>query len=193
MNDPIEVLITLPFPEKLLAQLKAVSPRLQLTVRKAKKPDEIGEIWATEVLHRLVLPAQSRSPTCTDPVPLCRIDHALDAPILNKPGLLVTTLMARPPPRWRNTSMTWPHQRMPDSMAHQRVLWAKNRRTSRRWLRGTVGTWATAARPSGARLLQSFMMVWLQNDVMHEDGITPGCGDPTGDFAFRLYPSQAHR
>ena len=46
MTDPVEVLITLPFPENIIAPLGEVSPRLAITIHKAKGADEIPpEQW----------------------------------------------------------------------------------------------------------------------------------------------------
>ena len=59
MTDPIEILITLPFSEELVAMLREFSPRLNLKVIKARKPQDItSEVWnKTEVLYtNYVLP-----------------------------------------------------------------------------------------------------------------------------------------
>ena len=96
MSEVIEVLITLPLADELLVRLNGISPRLHFTVIKARKVDDIPpDIWLrTEVLytHRILpLPEQ---------VPNLRwlqfhwagVDHAINAPLLSMPGLVVTTL-----------------------------------------------------------------------------------------------------
>ena len=53
MSEPIEVLITIPFPEPLIASLRELSPRLQITVMKASKIEDVpSELWGSiEVLY----------------------------------------------------------------------------------------------------------------------------------------------
>jgi phosphoglycerate dehydrogenase-like enzyme len=210
MNEPVEVLITLPFPENLVAQLKAVSPRLQITVRKGKKPDDIpAEIWAkAEVLYTgSLLPTPEQAPNLHwIQFHYAGIDHALDAPILHKPGLIATTLSgaaASQVAEYIVMMFLALGHRMPDMMAHQRRSeWPKDRweRFTPLELRGsTVGIvgYGSIGRQV-ARLLQPFgaKVLATKRDVMHpqDSDYTPeDMGDPSGDFAFRLYPAQALR
>ena len=65
MSSAVEVLMTLPVPDKLLAQLEEISPRLRITVMPARKADDIpNDIWnRTEVLYTVrVLPAPELVP-----------------------------------------------------------------------------------------------------------------------------------
>ena len=52
-ENPIEVLITLPFNESQVTALKEISPRLNFTLRPGKRTEEISaEDWAkAEVLY----------------------------------------------------------------------------------------------------------------------------------------------
>ncbi|MEJ2601131.1 MAG: hypothetical protein P8Z00_22560 [Anaerolineales bacterium] len=43
MSEPVNVLITMPFPEKLISRLNGVSPRLHISVSKAKRVEEIPD------------------------------------------------------------------------------------------------------------------------------------------------------
>lgn len=210
MNEPIEVLITLPFPERLVSQLQAISPRLQITTRKVRKAEEIpAEVWAkVEILYtNSVLPSPEAAPNLHwIQFHWAGVDHVLDAPILGKPGLLATTLSGAAASQVAEyivmMFLTLGHH-MPDLNAHQRrAEWPKDRweRFSPVELRGsTVGIvgYGSIGRQV-ARLLQPFGAVVLatKRDVMHpqDTDYTPeGMGDPGGDLVHRLYPSQALR
>jgi phosphoglycerate dehydrogenase-like enzyme len=210
MNEPVEVLITLPFPERLVVQLQAVSPRLLLTVRKARKAEEIpAEVWAkTEVLYTsTVLPSLEQAPNLRwIQFHWAGIDHALDSPILSKPGLLATTLSgaaASQVGEYVVMMFLALGHRLPDQATHQRrTEWPKDRweRFSPLELRGsTAGIvgYGSIGRQV-ARLLQPFGTTVLatKRDVMHpeDSDYTPeGMGDPSGDLVHRLYPAQALR
>ena len=46
MSEPVQVLITIPFPDPLIASLQELSPRLQITAIKASKTEDVpAEIW----------------------------------------------------------------------------------------------------------------------------------------------------
>ena len=96
MTTPIEILVTLPFPEELISQLRGVSPQISVTVIKARKPDEISdELWAKiEVLYtNQVIPTPEQAPLLKwIQFHWAGIDHVIEAPILKKPGLVATTL-----------------------------------------------------------------------------------------------------
>ena len=53
MNDPVEVLITLPLPDDVMAQLTTVSPRLHFTlVKPSQAADVPPETWQkAEILY----------------------------------------------------------------------------------------------------------------------------------------------
>src|SRR3990172_1447585 len=93
---PIEVLITLPFEEALINRLNGVSPRVRLTVIKARKPDDISaEVWAkTEVLYtNTVLPSPDQAAQLRwIQFHWAGVDHAVQHALLQKPGLVATNL-----------------------------------------------------------------------------------------------------
>jgi phosphoglycerate dehydrogenase-like enzyme len=208
MPETIEVLITLPFPEDLLAQLRGVSPRLNITVQKARTPQDVpGNVWKrTEVLYtNRVLPSP-------DQVPKLRwiqfhwagVDHAIDDPLLRKPELVATSLSGAAAPQMAEyvllMLLALGHH-LPDMIDHQiRSEWPKDRweRFSPQELsESTVGIvgYGSIGRQI-ARLLQGFGATILatKRDVMHPEdkGYAPkGLGDPAGEFVRRLYPPQA--
>lgn len=211
MSTPaIEVLMTLSFPEQSIARLRAISPRLKVNVLKARKPDEIPqEVWfQTQVLYtNRVLPAPEQAPNLQwIQFHWAGIDHAVDAPILKKPELSVTSLsgaVATQVAEYIIMMFLSLGHRLPDLLAHQkRGEWPKDRweRFSPKELRGsTVGIIgygsigrqvARLLQPFGARVLAS------KRDAMHpqDKGYAPeGWGDSTGDLVHRLYPPQALR
>src|SRR4030042_3769193 len=96
MNEPIEVLMTLPFPEELVDSLRKISPRLKIHVQRARKPEEIApEIWArSEVLYTAsLLPSPEQSPNLRwIQFHYAGADHAITHAILSRPGVVATTL-----------------------------------------------------------------------------------------------------
>ena len=208
MNDPIEVLITLPFPDSVIEEIQAVSPRLQIQVRKANQVDEVpSEVWAkTEVLYT------ARAVPTPEQAPRLRwiqfhwagIDHVANAPILSRPDVTATTLSGAA------ASQVAEHavgmllalgRRLPELMAHQRrAEWPRDRwdRFSPLELRdSTVGIlgYGSIGRQI-ARLLQPFgaHVLATKRDAMQpaDSGYMPeGMGDPSGDLVQRLYPAQA--
>jgi phosphoglycerate dehydrogenase-like enzyme len=208
MPNTVEVLITIPLAEHLIQRLTSVSPRLHLTVLHIRRVDEIPpEIWQqTEVLYT------ARLLPLTEQVPNLRwvqfhwagVDHALDAPLLRTPNLLVSTLSGVASPQMAEFALMMIlalGHHMPDMLAHQkRGEWPKDRwtRFSPHELRGsTVGIvgYGSIGRQI-ARLLHEFgaNVLATKRDVMHPEdhGYTPdGLGDPSGDYIHRLYPPQA--
>jgi phosphoglycerate dehydrogenase-like enzyme len=208
MSEYVEALITVPFPEPLLAQLNNISPRLRINAVKARKVEEIPpEVWQrAEVLYtNVVLPLP-------DQVPNLRwlqfhwtgIDHAINHPLLQKPGLVITNLSGVGSPQMAEyvvmTALALGHH-LPDLIAYQkRAEWPKDRweRFSPRELRGsTVGIvgYGSIGRQV-ARLMHEYGVTLLatKRDVLHpaDAGYIPeGMGDPEGDFIHRLYPPQA--
>lgn len=207
-KETIEVLTTIAFTEAILKQLQQISPRLQFTVQTARRPEDISEdIWQrTEILYTdTVLPKP-------DQVPNLRwlqfhysgIDFALDAPLLRKPGLQVTTLSGAAVPQIAEyvlMMMLALGHRLPDIFINQtRAEWPSDRweRFMPKELRGsTIGIvgYGSIGREI-ARLLLPFGVTILasKRDIKHpqDAGYTiPGLGDPHGDFFHRLYPYQA--
>lgn len=208
MSEPIEVLITMPFPEHLTDQLAEVSPRLKITVQKATKVEDIpAELWSrVQILYtNKVVPP-------TDLVPRLRwiqfhwagVDHIIDNPILHKPNLVATTLSGAAASQMAEYILMMLlalGHRLPVLIAHQQHQeWPSDRweRFSPKELRdstvgivgyGSIGRQvARLLHPLGAIVLAS-----KQNAMQPEDiGYIPeGMGDPGGDFVHRLYPNQA--
>jgi phosphoglycerate dehydrogenase-like enzyme len=208
MPEKIEVLITLGFNEELLAHLRGVSPRLNFTLQRAGKVEEIpAEIWQrTEVLYtNWVLPKPEMVPNLRWlQFHWAGIDHAVQNPLLERPELAVTTLSGA------NASqiseyvlmmlLSLGHRMTELISAQKRIEWPRDRweRFSPRELRSsTVGIigYGSIGRQI-ARLLNSFGATILatKRDVMHpeDNGYIPSdMGDCQGDFVRRLYPPQA--
>jgi len=210
MNSPIEVLITLPFPEELVSQLQAVSPRLRLTLQKASEPKDISaEIWQrTEILYTdQVLPNPDQAPALSwIQFHWAGLERSIDTPILRKPKLVATSLSGAAATQVAEhvvlMCLALGH-RLPDLVDHQkRAEWPRER--FKRFLPlelrdstvgivgyGSIGREvARMLRALGATILAS------KRDAMHPDdsGYLPqGLGDPRSDLVHRLYPSQALR
>jgi phosphoglycerate dehydrogenase-like enzyme len=208
MPEIIEILITLPFPEDLVNQLRSVSPRLNITVQKARAPEEVpANVWKrTEVLYtNRVLPTADQAPKLRwIQFHWAGVDHAIDDPILRKPDLVATTLSGAAAPQMAEyvimMLLALGHH-LPDMIDHQsRSEWPKDRweRFSPQELsESTVGIvgYGSIGRQI-ARLLHAFGATILatKRDVMHpeDEGYSPkGLGDPSGEFVRRLYPPQA--
>jgi phosphoglycerate dehydrogenase-like enzyme len=86
--EEINVLITLPFPEPLLARLQAISPKLQFHVHPARTPDELPEelLPTTEVLYTIdTLPPRESVPNLAwIQCHYAGVEHISDNPLLPK-------------------------------------------------------------------------------------------------------------
>jgi len=210
MTPSVEVLITLPFPEDLVAQLRSVSPRLHVTVHKAGKPEEVpAELWQrVEVLYTdSVLPKPEQAPKLRwIQFHWAGLEKFMDAPILKKPGLHATSLSGAAAPQMAEyvllMLLAFGH-RLPELLENQRKMeWPRDRwkRFSPKELNdsiaGIVG-YGSIGREVG-RLLHEFGATVLatKRDAMQPEdpGYTPeGLGDPQGGLVSRLYPPQAIR
>lgn len=208
MSEPVNVLITMPFPEKLISRLNGVSPRLHISVSKAKKAEEIpDDEWEkVEVLYTSrILPAPHQAPNLRwIQFHYAGIDHAVDAPILQREGVIATTLSggaASQMAEYILMMLLVLGHRLPGLIDSQRQNeWPKDRweRFSPLELRessvGIIGYGSIGRQV--ARLLLPFgtQVLAAKRDAMHpeDSGYTPeGQGDPRGDFVRRLYPPQA--
>jgi phosphoglycerate dehydrogenase-like enzyme len=210
MNEQVDVLMTISFPEELLEKLNNISSRLRIQTIKASRADEISaDIWATtEILYTgRIIPAP-------DLVPNLRwiqfhyagIDHAREAPILAKEGLMATTMSgasASQVAEYILMMLLAMGHRLPEMTEQQKkTSWAKDRweRFSPRELLGSVvgivgygsigRQVAHLLAPFGAQVLAT------KRDAMHPEDTgysIDGQGDPTGDFVHRLYPAEAVR
>lgn len=208
MSEQVEVLITTPFPDNLVEKLHEISPRLSITLFKARKPEEIpAEVWAkTEVLYtNRVLPEPEQAPLLRwIQFHWAGVDHVLANPLLRKPGLVATSLSGAAVSQMAEyilMMMLALGHRLPDLIAHQkRSEWPQDR-----WERflplelrdsvvGIVGYGSIGRQV--ARLVKPFGAIVLatKRDVRHpeDDGYIPeGMGDPNGIFVDRLYPPEA--
>jgi phosphoglycerate dehydrogenase-like enzyme len=207
-TGPIEVLITLTFPDALITDLIQDFPRVHITLLNARKVEEVpDEIWPkVEVLYTdRVLPDPSQVPNIKwVQFHFAGIDFAVDSPVVQKTDLLITTLSGAAAPQMAEyvvMMMLALGHRMPDFMVNQvRGEWPHDRweRFCPRELRdSTVGIigYGSIGREV-ARLLYPFgvKILAVKRDVRHpedSDYITDGLGDPDGKYFTRLYPVQA--
>ena len=210
MDEKIDVLISINISEELLAKLQSVSQRLNVHINRANHVDEISpEVWATaEVLYtgRVIPPPELAPNLRWIQFHFAGIDHAREAPIIRREGLVATTMSgasASQVAEYILMMLLALGHRLPDMIDHQRKsIWPKDR-----WdrflpieLRGsTVGIvgYGSIGRQV-ARLLQPFgaRVFATKRDVMHPDDLgysINGLGDPHGDYVHRLYPGEALR
>ena len=208
MSEQIEVLITVPFPDKLINSLIALSPRLKIHLVAAQKPAEIStDLWKRiEVLYTArVLPAVDQAPRLRwIQFHQAGLDHVASAPILTKPEVKVTTAsgtMASQVAEYVVAMLLSLGHHLPELGGLQRrAEWPRDRweRFSPREFRGSkVGIvgYGSIGRQV-ARLLQPFgaEILATKRDAMHpgDTGYIPdGMGDPQGEMVHRLYPAQA--
>ena len=210
MSEAVNVLITLPFEGKLSEKLILVSPNLNIMVSQANKAEEISkELWeSVDVLytHR-VLPQPEQAPNLKwIQFHWAGINHVVNAPILQRPGILVTTLSGAACTQVAEYILMMLlalGHRLPEMMAAQRRSeWPQDRwqRFSPKELResvvgiigyGSIGRQtANLLHTFGAKILAAKHNVMKTTD---EGYILPGTGDPTGDLVHRMYPPQALR
>ncbi len=209
-NQTVEVLVTVPFSESEIQELHELSPHLRINLQPVREAREISnETWGrTEVLYTDRIMPQP------DQVPLLRwlqlhfagVDLVLDNPLIQHPGLTVTTLSGAAAPQMAEFALTMMlalAHRMPEIAIHQaRSEWPRDRwerfhpvelRTSTVGIVGYGSIGREIARllqALGARVLAAKRDAMTPQDVGY--GI-PGLGDPGGDMFHRLYPYQAVR
>lgn len=207
-ETPLEILVTLPFTNSQMEQLREVSPRIRVSQHKARRAEDIPpEIWSKiNILYTdSILPTPIQSPEL-DWIQFhtAGIDFVKETPILHKNGLKVTTLSGAAAPQvaeFAITLMLALAHNLPSLSAYQtKADWPE-----KRWeklkpfeLRGaTVGLVGYGSiNREIARLLQPFQVTILaaKRDVMHpqdHDYSLPALGDPEGELFQRLYPIQA--
>lgn len=211
MSAPlVEVLVTTPFPEALLNHLRGISPQLNITAIPAQRVAEVPpETWSrTEVLYTgHILPELEQVPALRwIQFHFAGIDRYVSEPLLQKDGLLVTTLSGAAAAQIAEYVLTMllalGHKIPALAASQKKAEWPKDRfeRFEPFELRGkTIGIlgYGSIGRQV-ARLLQPFGVTILasKRDAMHpqDAGYTPdGQGDPAGDLVQRLYPAQAIR
>lgn len=208
MANPIEVLVTLPFSDDLIGQIKSVSNRLRIRHQVVRKPEEINaDVWnRVEVLYTdRVLPPPNLVPNLKwVQFHFAGIDFASGNELLQVPDMQLTTMSgtsASQAGEYVVMMMLALGHKIPEMLSLQsKHDWPRDRweRFNPLELRdSTVGLvgYGSIGRQV-ARLLQPFgvRILAAKRDVMHpEDGgyIPEGMGDPGGDFFTRLYPIQA--
>ncbi len=208
MSQNINVLVTVPFPEKLLNILSAVSSRLNVIVRKARSADDIpADMWQqTDILYSTgILPTPEQVPNLKwIQFHFAGIDRVIDEPILQQGGVIVTTLSGAHAPQMGEyvlMMMLALGHKLPGLLTLKgKPDWPRDRfeRFLPVELRGsTVGIigYGSIGREV-SRLLQPFGVTVLttkRNAMQVKDsGYTQaGLGDPGGDFPRRIYPFQA--
>lgn len=208
MNRNFNVLVTIPFPDRLINALSAVSSRLQITVRKARTADDIAsDLWRqTDVLYTGgILPMPEQAPNLKwIQFHSAGINRHFDAPILQQPGIIATTLSGAHAPQMGEyvlMMMLALGHNLPDMLAQKgKANWPRDRfeRFSPTELGGrSVGIvgYGSIGREV-TRLLQPFGVTVLAakwNAMQPKDigYIQEGFGDPTGDLPRRIYPFQA--
>jgi phosphoglycerate dehydrogenase-like enzyme len=209
-SNPIEVLITVPFPDEILARLREVSPRLRMVLERVNQAGEVSaEDWQrTEVLYTdgvLPMPDQATNLRWVQ-FHRAGLDRWLEEPLLQKPGLIFTSLSGAAAPQLAEYVLMMllglGHRWLDLLDAQRQAEWPKERgkRFSPRELRGsTVGIvgYGSIGREI-ARLLAAFGATILatKRNLMHlqADGYLPaGLGDPDGSLVRRFYPPQALR
>lgn len=210
MNEPLDILITLPLAENLAARIQAVSPRIQIHQVKAAKAEDIpADTWATaEVLYtaRVLPPPEQAANLRWIQFHYAGIDHVREAPILKRPGLTATTMSgasASQVGEFIVMMLLALGHRLPEMIDQQhKASWPKDRweRYSPQELRAsTVGIvgYGSIGRQV-ARLLNGFgtRVFAAKRDLRHpeDEGYIPtDQGDPAGEYVHRLYPAEALR
>ena len=204
----VEVLTTIPFPEPVMQRLKAINPRIKVTLSPAQSINDISpEIWnRTEVLYTDVLiPPLNLVPKLRwVQFHYAGIDYVLDSPLSGNPDIILTSMSGASAVQEGEFIMMMLlslGHRLPELLTNQ----AKQEWPPDRWERfipteltnstlGLIG-YGSIAREV-ARLVQPFNVKVLaaKRDVMHpaDEGYTiEGHGDPDGNLFHRLYPIQA--
>jgi phosphoglycerate dehydrogenase-like enzyme len=208
MSRNTNVLVTVPFEEKILNNLRAVSSLLEINVCKARAVDDIStEIWrqANVLYSGGIIPTLEQAPNLKwIQFHFAGLDSLSNAPILQQAGVIVTTLSGAHAPQMGEyiimMLLSLGHK-LPDMLAlKDKPDWPRDRfeRFLPLELRGsTVGIvgYGSVGREV-ARLLQPFGITVLAtkwNAMQPEDfGYTQeGLGDPGGAFPHRIYPFQA--
>ncbi len=207
-KESLEVLITVPLSDELVQELRAISPRLNITHLPVQSAQEIPlDIWKkTEVLYAgKILPDPEWAPELRwVQCHFAGIDFFLNSPLIRSETVRITTLSGAASTQsaeYALTMMLALGRRLPEFFSLQsRSEWAAERweRYNPFELRGsTVGLVGYGSiNRQVARLLQPFGAVVLaaKRDARKpgDDGYTPeGEGDPGGNFFTRLYPIQA--
>jgi phosphoglycerate dehydrogenase-like enzyme len=208
MSRNTRVLITVPFDEKLIDALRAVSSLLEINLTKARTAEDIpADIWRqTDVLYSGgIVPQLEQAPNLKwIQFHFAGIDRLVNMPFLQQAGVIITTLSGAHAPQMGEyivMMLLALGHKLPGLLGlKNKADWPPDRfeRFRPRELRGsTVGIigYGSIGRET-ARLLQPFGVTVLAtkwNAMQPQDtGYTQeGLGDPPGDLPHRIYPFQA--
>ncbi len=208
MKENVEVLITLPFREDHLERLAKISPQFHLRqIRTWEQDDVPDEVWEkVDILYTdQVLPQPEQAPELQwIQFHWAGISHALQHPILQKPGLMITTLSgaaASKVAEYTLLLMLALSNHLPAILANQKKAewpsdrWERFKPTELRGSTAGIVGYGSIGRQV-ARLLSAFGMEILAAKLDAKDpldhGYTAlGWGDPQGDLVRRIYPVQA--
>jgi phosphoglycerate dehydrogenase-like enzyme len=206
----IEVLVTFPLAEALIIKLRGVSPKLNITIAPANKPEDIpaGQWEKSEILFTeniLPNPEKSRNLKWIQ-FTASGIDRWVEHSTFKTPGIQITTLSGAAVSQIAEHAvmmMLALGHNIPALMASQRKSeWPKDRleRFQPVELRGsTVGLigYGSIGRQI-ARLLEPFGadILALKRDAKSPEDFgfsRDGMGDPAGGLVQRIYPPEALR
>jgi phosphoglycerate dehydrogenase-like enzyme len=208
MNRKINVLVTVPFPEKLQDTMNAVSSRLSVSMHKARSANDIpSDVWEqTHVLYSGgILPSPEQAPNLKwVQFHFAGVDRVVNEPILQRKDLLITTLSGTHVPQMGEyvlMMMLSLGHKLPGLLGLKKKSdWPNDRydRFAPQELRGsTVGLvgYGSIGREV-ARLLQPFDVTvlatkWNAMQVQDPGYVPSGLGDPEGNYPRRIYPFQA--
>lgn len=209
-SKPIDVLITVAFPEEQLEQLRQVSPRLRIHQQTAKSAEDVSaELWGqTEILYtdRILPPVDAVPNLKWVQIHYAGIDHVASNPLMQEGKITVTTMSGAISPQVAEHALMM-LLALGHKMPELHTLQAKAEWPHDRWERlkplelrnSTVGLvgYGSIGREI-ARLLQplNVRILAAKRDAMHPantDYELEGLGDPQGDLFTRLYPAEAVR
>ena len=207
MSETVEILVTIPLPDKLIEEIRRVSEFIQVTVQPAREVGEVPEeIWAkAEILYTMhVLPKPEQAPALQWVQSyLAGVEKILEDELF-KGEVALTTMSGA------NATQVAEHvltmilalgHSLPEFLRLQReTKWMedKGHQYVPREVRGsTVGVigYGSIGRQV-ARLVTGMgaQVLAVKRDAMspvHYGYSAEGLGDPDGDFFTRLYPPQA--
>ena len=208
MSRNTHVLVTVPFEEKLINSLRAVSSHLEISTYKARSADDIPiEVWRqVNVLYSGgLLPSLEQAPNLKwIQLHFAGNDRLMSEPILRQEGIITTTLSGAHTPQMGEYVLMMLlalGHKLPDMLvSKEKADWPRDRfeRFLPVELRGsTVGIvgYGSIGR-AVARVLQPFDVTILAskwNAMQPQDSgySQEGLSDPAGDLPRRIYPFQA--
>jgi phosphoglycerate dehydrogenase-like enzyme len=208
MEKNLHILITIPFKEESIENLREIDAHIDVTVILTRQADDISdEIWGkTEILYTgSTLPGEAKAPNLRwIQFHSAGVDKFVDHPLLSRPNLVATTLSGANAIQAAEHALAFLlvfSRHLHNAFLHQsKKNWPSNRGEEfepREIYGSTVGIigYGSIGRQI-ARLLQPFQATILatkENAMSPQDRgyILQGTGDPNGDFFHRLYPPQA--